>query len=162
MSIRSVDGKPVPLVGDGNLVPTPSPPKYETHAPGEAEKKTIIYKTHHGKPNHVPLSESSKTELHRAVLKSDPATLADLLEDPTIKAKIDAQDIFGHTALHLACQTTTTGTKRGQKDPNTIACAQLLIEQGANTNLATTEDQWSQTPLMFCVSSLCTHSACPP
>ena len=157
MSIRNVNGEAVPLVGDGNLVPTPTPPPYATHEPGALTNPIKIYPTHNGVKRHVPLSESSKTDLHRAtssVNGSDPVRLAELLADPAMKAKIDHQDMFGFTALHMACQTTTTGEKRGQKNPDTIACAEILIGAGANVNIKVTDDQWGYTPLHFAVSSL--------
>lgn len=151
MSIRgNPDGTATPLVGDGNLVPTPTPPPYAENE--TAGKTSIIYPTHHGVKNHVPICESSKTAIMNAVRDGDPARLADLLDDPAEKAKIDAEDWQGMTALHFACQTTTTGTKYGQRDPPVIACGEMLIENGANMNIHAF-DQWDYTPLMLAAMS---------
>ena len=138
------------IFGDANALPNPPPPKDDDGFDHHGIKR---YATH-GIPLYVPLSESSKTDLIRAVEACDPARLADLLDEPTHKAKIDAQDLFGFSALHRACQTMTSGVKLGQKSPEGIACAQMLIEHGANVNLHTTDEQWSQTPLHLAVSSL--------
>jgi len=156
MSIRgNADGTGTPLVGDGNVVPTPTPGPYATHDAAALHSKSIkIMPTHSGRPVHVPLCESSKTDIHRAVRTGDPAALADLLEKPGMKEKIDAQDMFGFTALHMACQTVTTGSLRGLGHPGTIACGKVLIDAGASVNVHTTEDQWAQTPLHLAVSSL--------
>ena len=115
-------------------------------------KKDTIYQTHHGVKNHVPTCESSKSDIMRAVEASDPGKLADLLDDPAQKAMIDHQDWQGFTALHFASMTTTSGTKFGQADPACIACAKLLIDNGANLNIAAF-DSWNYTPLMLAAMS---------
>jgi len=117
-----------------------------------AAKSVTIYPTHHGVKNHVPLCESSKSEIMRAVEASDPAKLADLLDIPAQKATINKQDWQGFTALHFASMTTTTGVKYGQADPGCIACAKLLIDNGASTDLPAF-DNWNYTPLMLATMS---------
>jgi len=151
MSIRgNPDGTGTPLVGDAPeaLVPTPSHREYEVNK--TAGHNTIIYDTHHGVKRHVPLIESTKTDIHRAVEDSDPARLADLL-DTDLKEKIDQQNCEGTTALHYSVMMSTTGAKYGQKDPDRIACCQLLIEAGANLDIA---GQWGQTALQLACISL--------
>ena len=150
MSIRGQgDAPPLPLVGDGPeaIVPTPSHREYEV---SKVAGRTIIdYATHHGVPRHVPLCESSKTAIHKAVEASDPATLCDLLETD-LKEKIDQQNYEGFTALHYAAMMSTTGEKYGQRDPDRIACCQLLIEAGAKLDIP---GQWGQTPLQIAAMS---------
>jgi ankyrin repeat protein len=151
MSVRgNPDGTATPLVGDGNLVPTPTPPPYEENK--DAAKTIKIYPTHHGVKNHVPLCESSKSNIMRAVQDGNPAKLADLLDDPKEKALIDHQEWQGFTAVHFACMTTTTGAKYGQRDPDVIACGEMLIEAGCNVNVHA-HDQWGYTPLMLAAMS---------
>jgi len=48
--------------------------------------------------------------------------------------------------------TTTTGTKYGQADPDCIACAKMLIDNGAKTDLQAF-DNWGYTPLMLAAMS---------
>jgi len=131
MSIRSVNGEVQPLVGDGNIVPTPDPPPYKE---AKYTGGTIIYDSCHGVKRHVPLCESSKTDLHRAVEAKDPGRLAELLAGP-LKEQIDHQNWEGWTALHSACFTTTTGANYGRADPPVIDCALMLIEEGANLDV---------------------------
>lgn len=147
MSIRGKDGAATPLVtGDHTgLVPKPDPPPYAENT----GKKTIIYDTHHGVKRHVPLIESTKTDLHRAVEDKDPGRLAELLAGP-LKAKIDHQNLEGFTALHRACMTTTTGGLYGQRDPPVIDCAKMLIEEGADVNV---KGQWGYTALTLATIS---------
>jgi len=148
MSVRAgPDGQAIPLVGDGALVGTPTPEPYETN---KNIRGTVIYDSCHGVKRHVPLSESSKTDLHRAVEASDPAQLVSLL-DTSLKGSIDAQDFSGFTALHYSVMMSTTGSKRGLADPPRIDCCKLLIEAGANLNV---QGQWEQTPLHLAANSL--------
>ena len=150
MSIRSnPDGTTQPIVTDGPdaVVPTPSERQYEAK---KYDGGIYIYPTHNGVKRHVPLIESSKTDIHRAVEASDPARLADLL-DTSLKEKIDQQNCEGQTALHFACMMSTYGEKYGQKDPDRIACCQLLIEHGANVDIP---GQWNQTALQIACMSL--------
>ena len=150
MSVRSVDGEAVPLVGDqpGALVPTPTPEPYATHD-SKSLAGTKIYDTHHGVKRHVPLVESTKTDLHRATEDSDPARLADLLETDLV-AKIDHQNWEGFTALHYAVMMSTTGQNYGRGDPDRIACCKLLIDAGADLNVP---GQWAQAPLYLATIS---------
>jgi hypothetical protein len=145
MSIRAgPNGEAIPLVGEepGAIVGKPTPPPYQ-----EWDSKDLrgirIYDTHHGVKRHVPLVESSKTDIHRAVEASDPARLADLLETE-LKAKIDHQNCEGFTALHYACMMSTYGANFGRADPDRIACAKLLIDAGADLNV---RGQWGHTAL---------------
>ena len=115
-----------------------------------AAKITIIHPTHHRVKNHVPLMESTKTDLHRAVDNSDPATLTDLLATP-LKDQIDHQNHMGFTALHLSAMTSSVGLQYGAADPDRIACCKLLIEAGANVNIP---GQWGQTALHIASMSL--------
>mmetsp|Transcript_39843 Transcript_39843/g.105253 ORF Transcript_39843/g.105253 Transcript_39843/m.105253 type:complete len:273 (-) Transcript_39843:384-1202(-) len=151
MSIRNgPDSEPIPLVGDGpdDIVGMPAHREYEINK--TADKKCIIYPTHHGVKNHVPLIMSSKTDIINAVLESDPATLADLLETSS-KEKIDHQDLVGFTALHYSCMMSTTGVNYGRKDPDRIACCELLIQAGANLDIP---GQWGQTAIQLACISL--------
>jgi len=115
-----------------------------------AAKTSIIYPTHHGVARHVPLVESTKTDIHRAVEASDPAKLADLLATP-LKEKIDQQNHMGFTALHFSVMMSTTGVHYGRGDPDRIACCQLLIEAGANVDIP---GQWGQSALQLACMSL--------
>lgn len=128
------------------------------HEPPPAKNNLIIYAAHGGVKNHVPLCELSKTPLHQATSdvngSSHPMKLAELLDDPEMKSKINAQDFVGFTALHMACRTSTKGVNAGRPSPDTIACAALLIKAGADVNKKTDEWQCSQTPLHLAVSSL--------
>jgi len=136
------DGTGAPLVGDGNAVPMPTP---ESYADNKVATESIkVYDTCHGVKRHVPLVESTKTDLHRAVDESDPARLADLLETG-LKASIDQQNMEGSTALHLACKNALHGVDFGRKDPARIACAQLLVNAGAKLDL---HGPFGYTPLM--------------
>ena len=144
MSVQADPGGPVaPLEKDGDLLETQAQPPSE--APAAAPKKfpnmgTLkIYPSHNGVKRHVPLRESSKSDLHRAVDASDPTRLAELLATD-LKLKIDQQNCDGNTALHLACQTSTTGACFGRKDPARITCAKLLIEAGGSALLAETDE----------------------
>jgi len=150
MSVRAgPNGEAIPLVGDGPdaLVNTPTPEPYETK---KFTGGTVIYDSCHGVKRHVPLCESSKTDIHRAVEDSDPARLVKLLETP-LKASIDAKDFMGFTALHYSVMMSTTGPKRGQADPPRIDCCKMLIEAGADLNV---QGQWEQTALHIAANSL--------
>ncbi|MGB1356329.1 MAG: hypothetical protein ACPG7P_03510, partial [Candidatus Puniceispirillaceae bacterium] len=64
--IRNPDGT-VEMIAD-NIVPTPNPPPMKEEDIKKAEPSIKVYPTHHGVKNHVPLIESSKTDIHRAVV----------------------------------------------------------------------------------------------
>lgn len=138
------------LVGGetNTIVQTPAHGEFEMNT--TAAKITIIHPTHHRVKNHVPLMESTKTDLHRAVDNSDPATLTDLLATP-LKDQIDHQNHMGFTALHLSAMTSSVGLQYGAADPDRIACCKLLIEAGANVNIP---GQWGQTALHIASMSL--------
>lgn len=148
MSVRgNPDGTTTPIVDA--VVPKPTPPEYEIHKEADPIK---IYPTHNGVKRHVPLCESSKSNIMRAVMNSDPARLADLLDDPNEKALIDHLEWQGFHALHFTCQTTTTGTRYGLADHDCIACGKMLIDAGCNVNVHAREGQ-GYTPLMFAAMS---------
>ena len=137
-SIRGTDdGTGSQLVGGGTSMIVQTP------AHGE-------FKTRHRVKNHVPLVESTKTDLHRAVDNSDPATLTELLATP-LKDQIDHQNHMGFTALHLSAMTSSVGLQYGAADPDRIMCCKLLIEAGANVNIP---GQWGQTALQIASISL--------
>jgi len=55
------------------------------------------------------------------------------------------------TALHYSAMMSTTGSKRGLRDPQRIDCCKILIEAGAALNV---QGQWGQTALHVAASSL--------
>jgi ankyrin repeat protein len=98
--------------------------------------------------NYVPLSESSKGKVFKAVEAGDVETLKQLLNSPD--NDMDQQDYFGYTALHISTLSGKHGTERGRKDPDRIMCCELLIQAGANLNV---HGQWGQTPLQVAACS---------
>jgi len=135
MSISSFKGEVKSLVPD--VVGTPNVPdgSYEV-AQAKDYAGTKIYSTY------VPLCESSKSEFHKAVCDRDNVKVKALLEQGT--DTIDQQDFLGDTALHCSTISGHTGTMRGRHDEERTDCARMLIEAGANVNVA---GQWGHTPL---------------
>jgi len=119
------------------LVGTPDPQPYEVNE----DHKSSIRITH--KNPYVPLCESWKTDLQRAVDNSDPERLAEILETD-LKSEIDKQGPDGECALHTSVTCSARGPLFGTKEPKRIACCELLLKHGANPNV---RGAFGQTPL---------------
>jgi len=124
------------------VVGTPDPPEYDENV----EHVASIRITH--KNPYVPLCESWKTDLQRAVDESDPEKLAKVLA--TDKSSINKQGPDGETALHESVKCSFRGAKFGQREPKRIKCCELLLEAGANPNV---RGAFGQTPLTLAAIS---------
>ncbi|MFK4087511.1 ankyrin repeat domain-containing protein [Kribbella sp. NPDC020789] len=76
-----------------------------------------------------------RTDLHYAALENDVARLASCLDEG---CEVDAQDIQGFTALHLACQ------------ENATEAAGMLLDRGASLSVA---NRFGNTPLFVAVAN---------
>ena len=98
MSIRSYGGEVQKLVPD--VVATPDPEPYEEADAKELTASIRMVPSKRGEKVHVPLCESSKTDLHRAVDNSDPELLEQLLATKTIDINAQSWDLS--TALLIS------------------------------------------------------------
>lgn len=140
MSIRSYGGEVQKLVPD--VVATPDPEPYEEADAKELTASIRMVPSKRGEKVHVPLCESSKTDLHRAVDNSDPELLEQLLATKTIDINAQSWDLS--TALLISVRASKGGAELGTREPLRIACCKLLIEAGANLDV---KGQWGQTAL---------------
>ena len=147
MSITSQGGVVEPMIP--KHVGTPEPPPYKTAEVTSGGIK--VYK------KFVPLCESSKTDLHRAVDQNAPDELAALLEKGELD--IDHQSYDGTTALMTSVQNGNYGAKFGMKEPLRIRCCELLLAKGANMNL---RGPFGHTALHLAAMSHCKPSLAPP
>ncbi|MFC9688567.1 ankyrin repeat domain-containing protein [Kribbella sp. NPDC056951] len=76
-----------------------------------------------------------RTELHYAALENDSRRLVSRLDNGD---DIDAQDVQGFTALHLACQA------------NAVEAARILLDRGASLSIV---NRFGNTPLFVAVAN---------
>jgi ankyrin repeat protein len=134
--------------GEGTLegvIGTPDP-SYTDDNTREAVQTIRI--TH--KNPYVPLCESWKTDLQRAVDDSDPDRLEQVLATPEGRSAIDKGGPDGETALHEAVKCSFRGPKFGQREPDRIKCCELLLQAGASPN---SRGAFGQTPLTLAAIS---------
>ena len=146
MSITSQGGVVEPMIP--KHVGTPDPPSYATAEPSSGGIK--IYK------QFVPLCESSKTDLHRAVDASAPDELMALLEKGGLD--IDHQSYDGTSALMISVQNSNRGAQFGMKEPLRIRCCELLLAKKANMNL---RGPFGHTALHLAAMSHCASPLAP-
>jgi len=91
---------------------------------------------------YVPICDSSKSDVHHAVIDSDPEKLKKILEEST--ANVNAQDWVGDTPMHIAVVSGKHGSERGMADEGRIECLRLLLANGANPDI---QGQYGQYPM---------------